>query len=141
MYFYFCIFCVCLFIWSYLSETANVFESSINPPTISIVDYLHIMIMAAMRSSMSMIGFCMALSSCNLSMFMFCTTFFVSATIAIALYTALSCATWYSGRDWKTRKLCWDHKKSHRKIQDKKVLTIFNKDFFSQANWPKLLIW
>ena len=55
---------------------------------------------AAIRSSMSMIGFCIALSSAKLSMSILCTIFFVSDTMAIALYTALSWATWYSGSNY-----------------------------------------
>ena len=57
----------------------------------------HSIIMAAIRSSISSEGFCMPLNSARSSTSMSLTTFLVSATIAIALYTALSWATWYSG--------------------------------------------
>ena len=54
-------------------------------PSYLVSEYSQIMIMAAIKSSISMIGFCMALSSWSFSMSIFWTTFFVSATIAMAL--------------------------------------------------------
>lgn len=62
---------------------------------------LHIMIMAVIRSSMSRMGLFMPRSSLSFSMSMFWMTFLVSATMAMALYTALSWATWYSGSNCK----------------------------------------
>lgn len=70
----------------------------------SIDDYwsdLHIMMMAVIRSSMSRMGLFMPRSSLSFSMSMFWMTFLVSATMAMALYTALSWATWYSGSNCK----------------------------------------
>ena len=65
--------------------------------------YLQIIIIGIMSSSMSMMGLFIPRSSLSFSMSMFWITFFVSATIAIALYTALSWATWYSGSNWKEK--------------------------------------
>lgn len=70
----------------------------------SIDDYwsdLRIMMMAVIRSSMSRMGLFMPRSSLSFSMSMFWMTFLVSATMAMALYTALSWATWYSGSNCK----------------------------------------